>query len=193
MKICMFGASSNALDDIYYKEARELGHEIAKAGHKLIYGGSDCGLMRSCSDGVLEAGGKLLGIAPKFFDDAGILNSKCSEFIYTGTMSERKQRMEDEADAFIAVPGGIGTYDEFFETMTLKQLKIHSKPFALLNTCNYYSLLIQMLEDCAAKGFMRPECLSLFRVCSTAQEAVAYIQSDEAAKPSGAGLTGYSF
>lgn len=193
MKICMFGASSNALDEIYYSEARELGHEIARAGHTLIYGGSDCGLMRSCSDGVLEAGGKLLGIAPKFFNDAGILNRKCDDFIFTETMSERKQKMEDEADAFIAVPGGIGTYDEFFETMTLKQLRIHAKPLALLNTADYFSPLLKMLEDCAEKGFMRPDCLRLFKVCSTPREAVEYIQSDEAAESVGGGLTGYSF
>lgn len=192
MKICMFGASSNALDDIYYKEARELGHEIARAGHTLIYGGSDCGLMRSCAEGVLEAGGKLLGIAPKFFNDAGILSSKCSDFIFTETMSERKQKMEDEADAFIAVPGGIGTYDEFFETMTLKQLRIHSKPLALLNTCDYFSPLLQMLQDCADKGFMRSECLKLFKVCSTPFEAIEYISSDEATESLGSGLNGYS-
>ncbi|MCR4606508.1 MAG: TIGR00730 family Rossman fold protein [Oscillospiraceae bacterium] len=193
MKICMFGASSNALDEIYYSEARELGHEIARAGHTLIYGGSDCGLMRSCSDGVLEAGGKLLGIAPKFFNDAGILNRKCDDFIFTETMSERKQKMEDEADAFIAVPGGIGTYDEFFETMTLKQLRIHAKPLALLNTADYFSPLLKMLEDCAAKGFMRPDCLKLFKVCSTPREAVDYIQCAEAAESVGGGLNGYSF
>ncbi len=192
MKICLFGASSNALDAIYYEQAKELGREIAGAGHTLIYGGSDCGLMRSCSDGVLEAGGKLLGIAPRFFNDAGILNRKCADFIFTETMSERKQKMEDEADAFIVVPGGIGTYDEFFETMTLKQLNLHAKPMALLNTEAYFSLLLQMLEDCAARGFMHPDCLKLFKVCETPREAVQYVQSEEAKKATGRGVNGYS-
>ena len=192
MKICLFGASSNALDAIYYEQAKDLGREIAGAGHTLIYGGSDCGLMRSCSDGVLEAGGKLLGIAPRFFDDAGILSRKCADFIFTETMSERKQKMEDEADAFIVVPGGIGTYDEFFETMTLKQLNLHAKPMALLNTCGYFSLLLQMLEDCAARGFMHPDCLKLFKVCETPAEAVQYVQSEEAKKATGRGVNGYS-
>ena len=192
MKICLFGASSNSLDEIYYEQAKELGHEIARAGHTLIYGGSDCGLMRSCSDGVLDEGGRLLGIAPRFFNDAGILNKKCADFIYTDTMSERKQKMEDEADAFIMVPGGIGTYDEFFETMTLKQLNLHSKPLALLNTADYFLPLLKMLEDCASKGFMDPGCLGLFKVCDTPREAVEYVQSDEALSAKGKGINGYS-
>ncbi len=192
MKICLFGASSNTLDQIYYSHARELGRLIAQKGHTLIYGGSDCGLMRACAEGVLQEKGRILGIAPRFFKDAGVLSGSCSEFIYTETMSERKQAMEDNADAFITLPGGIGTYDEFFETMTLKQLQVHSKPVAVLNTAGYYTLLMQLLSDCAAKGFMHPDCLKLFRLCSTPAEALDYITSEEAGKTSGKGLTGYN-
>ena len=192
MKICLFGASSNTLDPVYYADAKELGRLIGLGGHTLIYGGSDCGLMRSCAEGVLETNGRILGIAPRFFLDAGILSVKCTEFLYTETMSARKQAMEDNADAFITLPGGIGTYDEFFETLTLKQLQVHNKPVALLDTAGYYSRLMDLLRDTAEKGFMHPDCLKLFHLCSTPDEALTYILSDEAGRVSGKGLTGYN-
>ena len=192
MKICLFGASSNTLDPVYYSDAKELGRLIGLGGHTLIYGGSDSGLMRSCAEGVLEAKGKILGIAPRFFLEAGVLSVKCTDFLYTESMSTRKQAMEDNADAFITLPGGIGTYDEFFETMTLKQLQVHNKPVAVLNTAGYFSRLMDLLSECAEKGFMHPGCLKLFRLCSTPEEALAYVLSDESARFSGKGLTAYN-
>ena len=192
MKICLFGASSNTLDPIYYAEAKELGRLIGLGGHTLIFGGSDSGLMRACAEGVAETGGDLLGIAPRFFKDAGVPSVPCSRFLYTETMSERKQAMEDQAEAFITLPGGIGTFDEFFETLTLKQLQVHAKPVALLNTAGYFTLLLDLLRDSASKGFMSPRCLELFRLCSTPQEALDYICSDEASRIDGSGLTAYN-
>ncbi len=192
MNICLFGASSNSLAPVYYSDARELGRLIGKGGHTLIYGGSDCGLMKSCANGVLETNGRILGIAPRFFLEADVLSTYCTDFIYTETMSERKQTMEDNADAFITLPGGIGTYDEFFETLTLKQLRVHNKPVAVLNTADYFMRLIDLLRECAEKGFMHPDCLNLFRLCSTPEEALSYVMSDETANTSGKGLTGYT-
>lgn len=188
MKVCIFGASSNSLSEEYYTAAEKLGHLLAESGHTLVYGGSEKGIMRACADGIVESGGKLIGVAPSFFKDFGVLSSRCSEIIYSSTMSERKQIMEDISDAFIVLPGGVGTFDEFFETMTLKQLNIHSKPLALLNTLGYYNELITMLECSADKGFMSAGCLNLYKICDTPDQAVEYIQSSEAASIKGRGL-----
>ena len=188
MKVCIFAASSNSLDSIYYSEAKSLGKLLAQSGHTLIYGGSERGIMRACADGITEQGGKLIGIAPTFFRDAGVISSRCSEVIYTHTMSERKQKMEDLSDAFIVMPGGIGTFDEFFETITLKQLNVHSKPLALLNTEGYFNEMILMLKAAAEKGFLGKNCLNLFQVCSSPAEAVRYIENASSHPIMGSGI-----
>jgi len=178
MKICVYGASSAELEQVYFDEAFALGAMLAKAGHSLIFGGGNSGLMGSCARGAASEGGEIIGIAPRFFDEPGILFPECTEFIFTETMSERKKLMEDSADAFIILPGGIGTYEEFFETLTLKQLGQHDKPMALMNTNAYYSAMNAMLEHTVSAGFMGRSCLELFAICQSPSEAVAHIESD---------------
>ncbi len=174
MNICVFGASSNRLDSVYFEEAKALGLAMAQAGHTLVFGGGASGLMGACAAGAREAGGEIVGIAPRFFDEPGILLKDYGKLIFTETMSERKSMMEDMAEAFIALPGGIGTYEEFFETLTLKQLGRHSKPMALLNTRGYYGPMVEMLEKTADSGFMSRSCIELFALCSTPGEAVEH-------------------
>lgn len=180
MNICIYGASSDNLDKIYFDEAFELGRLMAANGHTLIFGGGEGGLMGACARGVHSLGGSIIGIAPKFFDEPGILCTYCTEFIFTETMNERKKIMEDRADAFITLPGGIGTFEEFFETLTLKQLGRHGKPMAVLNTEGYYDAMAVLLENAADKGFMSRSCLDIFDVCSSPAEA---LQKIENAKP----------
>lgn len=175
MNICIYGASSDSLDKIYYDEAFELGKLMAENGHTLIFGGGEGGLMGACARGVHSIGGSIIGIAPKFFDEPGILCSYCTEFIFTETMNERKKIMEDKADAFITLPGGIGTFEEFFETLTLKQLGRHNKPMAVLNTASYFDKMSAMLNDTADKGFMSHNCLEIFDICSSPAEALTKI------------------
>ncbi len=179
MNICVFGASSNRLEQVYFDQAHALGCAIALGGHTLVYGGGASGLMGACARGARETGGGIVGIAPRFFDEPGILLKDYGEFIYTDTMSERKSIMEDRADAFIALPGGIGTYEEFFEVLTLKQLGRHAKPMALLNTAGYFDPMVLMLEKTASSGFMSGSCLELFSLCSTAEEAVEHCVKEE--------------
>ncbi len=174
MNICVFGASSNRLDNVYFEQAEVLGLAMAKAGHTLVFGGGASGLMGACARGVRKAGGDIVGIAPRFFDEPGILLKDYGQLIFTETMSERKTLMEDKAEAFIALPGGIGTYEEFFETLTLKQLGRHSKPMALLNTLGYFDPMVEMLEKTAESGFMSRSCLELFALCRTPEEAVEH-------------------
>ena len=161
MKICLFGSSSTELKQIYYDEAYRLGELMAERGHSLIFGGGENGLMGSCVRGLESKGGKAIGVAPRFFDIPGILHEGCSEFIFTDSMGERKQIMEDLADAFVIVPGGVGTYEEFLEVFTLKQLGQLNKPIGILNTEHYFDILKELMENTMAKGFMKRECESL--------------------------------
>ena len=114
MNLCLFGASSADIDTLYVDAIRELGRSIAGRGHTLVFGGGATGLMGAAVRGVREGRGNVTGIAPKFFDKPGILYEQCSEFIFTDTMRQRKHIMEERSDAFIMVPGGIGTFEEFF-------------------------------------------------------------------------------
>lgn len=181
MNICMYGASSTQLEKIYYDKAEEFGRIMAGRGHGLIFGGGATGLMGSAVYGVSAGGGYSLGIAPTFFDQPGILYENCSEFIFTQTMRERKQLMEDRADAFVMVPGGIGTYEEFFEVLTLKQLGRHNKPIAVYNINGYYDLLEQMLHHTVKQGFMAQSCMELFGVFDDAETLFDYLEKNMAA------------
>lgn len=172
MNICIYGASSNSLAEEYYTAAEKFGEILGSAGHTLIFGGGNGGLMGACARGVHKTGGSIIGIAPRFFDEPGILCDYCTEFIYTETMRERKMLMEDKADAFVILPGGIGTFEEFFETLTLKQLGRHSKPMAILNTLSYYDSMIAMLENAVTNGFMSRSCLELFGFTDKEEEVL---------------------
>jgi len=176
MNICMYGASSTQLEKIYYEKAKEFGRIMAERGHGLVFGGGATGLMGAAVRGIMAAGGYSLGVAPTFFDKPGILYEDCSEFIFTQTMRERKQIMEDRADAFVMLPGGIGTYEEFFEIFTLKQLWQHSKPIAIYNINGYYDLFEQMLRHTVEQGFMKAECLELFGIFDNADDLLDYLE-----------------
>jgi len=174
MNICVYCASSDQISPDFFDAAKELGALIAKNGHTLIFGGGTGGLMGAVGRGALENGGHVIGIAPKFFDEPGVLMKNEVEFIFTETMAERKSIMEEMADAFIALPGGIGTFEEFFEALTLKQLGRHSKSISLLNTKDYYDDFNTMLSLTAKRGFMSHACLDLYKLCQTPEEALAH-------------------
>lgn len=180
MRICVYGASGNHLDPAYFEAARQLGRILARDGHTLVFGGGASGLMGACAEGAEEGGGEIIGIAPRFFDEPGILFPRCTRFVYTETMAQRKTAMFEESEAFIALPGGIGTFEEFFETLTLKQLGRHGKPMALLNTLGYYAPLSAMLERAAEDGFLSRRCFSLYALCDTPEEALHHVLTEEA-------------
>lgn len=192
MNICVFGASSDRIEKPYFDAAYSLGVLIAQGGHQLVFGGGKEGLMGACACGVLKEGGKPIGIAPRFFDEPGILMKEECDFVFTDTMSERKARMEAEADAFIALPGGIGTYEEFFEALTLKQLGQHHKPMALLNTLGYFDIFDQLLRETADKGFMSKEVLSLYALCSSPKAAMIHVTAPVCMPVQSSSLSSYS-
>jgi len=177
MDICIYGASSSELEKTYYDAAEALGRELARRRHGLVFGGGANGLMGAAARGAAAEGGKILGIAPKFFDEPGILFDGCTEFIYTDTMRERKQLMEDRSDAVVVLPGGIGTYEEFFEMLTLKQLGQSAKAIAILNTNGYYGPMEALLRHTAEQKFMSGRCMELFRVVDAPAAALDYIES----------------
>ena len=192
MNICVFGASSDRIDPAYFAAAQELGALIARGGHRFVFGAGREGLMGACARGVLEAGGRPLGIAPRFFDEPGVLLHDGCELLFTETVAERKSRMEEEADAFIALPGGIGTYEEFFEVLTLKQLGCHQKPMALLNTLGYFDAFVALLQETAEKGFMSEAVLGLYALCDTPQAALDHIARPAGPSPAPRPLSEYS-
>ena len=177
MKICVFGASSRDLEQGYFDEAFALGAELARRGHTIVFGGGASGLMGATARGAKSRGGRLIGIAPKFFDEPGILDKDCDEMIFTETMSERKKAMEDMSEAFITLPGGIGTFEEFFEALTLKQLGRHAKAMAVLNTNGYYDAMEAMMDGAVAGGFLTPDGKALYATFTDPEQLAAYVES----------------
>ena len=176
MNICVYGASSKTLDKSYLDAGVELGKLMAKRGHSLVFGGGCGGLMGAVAEGVYSEKGYIKGVSPEFFDVDGILFEHCDELIMTDTMRERKQIMEDSADAFITTPGGIGTFEEFFEILTLKQIGRHNKPMAIINTNNYYAPLLALIDKAIEGNFMTKENHNLYKVCDTPEEAIEYVE-----------------
>ena len=165
MNICLYGAARDTVPEVYIKSIHELGRELAHRGHTMVFGGGMTGMMGAAARGVREAGGHMIGVAPRFFHTPGILVEDSGELIFTDTMRQRKQIMEDLSQAFIAVPGGIGTLDEFFEIFTLRSLGQHGKPVALYNVNGYFDELIAFLKKAEAETFIGPElwdCISIF-------------------------------
>ena len=177
MKICVFGASSRDLEQGYFDEAFALGAELARRGHTIVFGGGASDLMGATARGAKSRGGRLIGIAPKFFDEPGILDKDCDEMIFTETMSERKKAMEDMSEAFITLPGGIGTFEEFFEVLTLKQLGRHAKAMAVLNTLGYYDALEAMVQRAVDERFLTADGKDLYAMFTDVGELVSYVEN----------------
>lgn len=177
MNICVYGAASNEIDKSYIEAGETLGREMGKRHHKLIFGGGNNGLMGAAARGVYEHGGYIVGIAPNFFNVDGALFVHCDELIYTDTMRERKQLMEEKSDAFVVTPGGIGTFEEFFEILTLRSLDRHKKPVAILNTNGYYDALLQFLREGVKQNFLKAGNLDLFFVSDSATEILDYCEN----------------
>lgn len=182
MNVCIFGASSDLIDKKYIKSAYDLGASLAKKGHGLVFGGGACGVMGASARGFHENGGYILGVAPEFMSEYNLFSENCTDFKITKTMAERKTYMEDHADAFIIAPGGIGTYEEFFEVYTLKQLNRHSKAIAIINPYGYYDDMINMLRHTVSESFMQQESLDLVADFCEAEDLIEYLENYHATK-----------
>ncbi len=178
MRICVFGAASPTIDEEYIKKVEIMGKMMAERGHSLTFGGGGNGLMGAAARGVKAGGGYILGVVPKFFreDTIELIYDKCDKLIEPDTMRERKQIMEDNADAFIITPGGIGTFEEYFEILTSKQLCRHNKPIAIYNIKGYYDELQAVMESAIKKNFVKKTCLEIYKMTDDLDELFTYLE-----------------
>ena len=153
----MFCGSRSGADPVYLAAAATFGRMIAGRGLTLVYGGARVGLMGAVANAALEAGGTVTGIIPKMLVSKEVAHDELSKLILTDTMHDRKDQMIAMSDAFVALPGGFGTYDELFETMTLAQIGLHEKPNALLDIGGFFQPLLALVRHTVATGFAAPE------------------------------------
>lgn len=179
MKICIFGAASAHIDEIFIKEVEALSEKLAARGHSLVFGAGATGLMGAAARGFKRGGGYIHGVIPEFFKEEEVeaIYDGCDEMTYTETMSERKRLMEDFADAFIIAPGGIGTFEEFFEVLTLKQLGRHEKALAIFNIDGYYDDLERFMQTVTERKFITFKCNELYSYFTSADEIIDYIEN----------------
>lgn len=174
MKVVVYCASSATLAPVYHEAAAALGREIVAAGAGLVCGGGRTGLMGAVTDAVLAAGGEATGVIPDFMEQRGWHHSGMSRLHVTDGMHSRKKLMLELATGVVALPGGIGTFEELFEAITWRQLGLFGGNIAIYNVEGYYDSLVAMLDTAVARGFMRPDHRELYRVVTDAREAVAY-------------------
>lgn len=159
--IAVFCGSSNGASNIYIETAKKFGKELAKRGITLIYGGASVGVMGAIANAVLNEGGHVIGIMPRFLEEREISHKRLSELIVVDSMHERKAKMAELADGFVALPGGPGTLEEFFEIYTWAQLGLHQKPCGLLNINHYFDPLVELFNHMAEEQFLDEKYLSM--------------------------------
>lgn len=170
--VCVYSASSTQIAPAYFEAATQLGRLLAIKGINLINGAGSIGLMAATSNAALAAGGTVTGVIPRFMVEQGWHHTGLTRLVETENMHERKQLMARMADAVIALPGGCGTMEELLELITWKQLGLYLNPIVILNVNGFYDPLLSMLQQAVDQHFMRPEHAGIWRVATTAEEAV---------------------
>lgn len=173
--VCVYSASSTKIAPAYFSAAERLGKLLAGQHICLINGAGSIGLMRSVADAVLQGGGKVTGVIPRFMVEQGWHHTGLTELIQVDTMHERKQKMAELSDAVIALPGGCGTLEELLEIITWKQLGLYLKPIVVLNTNGFFNPLLEMLGRAIEENFMRPQHGKIWEVAQTPEEAVRLV------------------
>ncbi|MEN8117967.1 MAG: TIGR00730 family Rossman fold protein [Bacteroidota bacterium] len=177
MNICVFSSSSNAISDAYFNEAHKLGKLIGQGDHTLINGGANVGLMEAVTISASQAGAKTIGIIPERMINRSLASDNAHEVIITKNMMDRKERMREMSDAFIALPGGFGTLEEILEVITLRQLSYHSKPIVFINTNNFFSPLFSQFELSYKENFAKKIYRELYFAANNAEEALKHINN----------------
>ena len=176
-RVCVFCGSNPGLRADYGIAVQGLAIALVRSGFDLVYGGGNVGLMGQLADAMLHAGGQVIGVIPKALCDKEVAHHGVTELRIVETMHQRKAMMNDLSDAFIALPGGYGTLDEFFEILTWAQLGIHAKPCGLLNVAGYYDSLLAMLDRAVAEGFLRPAHRKLITAENDANVLLQHLQA----------------
>jgi uncharacterized protein (TIGR00730 family) len=161
-RICVFCGSHTGNDPAFASIARESARAIVAAGYGIVYGGGGIGLMKIVADAALEAGGEVIGVIPHALARAEVAHRGLTQLHVVETMHERKALMDDLSEAFVALPGGFGTMDEFCEVLTWRELRIHNKPIGLLNPFGYYDALLALFDSMVSHGFIGPHTRALF-------------------------------
>jgi uncharacterized protein (TIGR00730 family) len=174
--VTVYCSSSQTLAEHFYIAAAELGRAIAHNKWTLIYGGNSVGLMKTVADAVRTGHGKVIGITPQIFVDHCHDDKEC-ELIVTQTMRQRKELLEQRGDAFIALPGGLGTFEELLEIIVSRSLGFHSKPIVLLNIADYWNPLLEMIDRAIEQNFIKPKARNLYFVAADVPQAIEFLKN----------------
>jgi len=183
MRICVFCSSMDDLEDEFSRSTQALGRWIGEHGHALVWGGCNVGLMNVLGHAVRQSGGTTHAVVPRFMQEKGLVFEAADAVDVVDSMHARKQRMRELADGFVALPGGVGTWEEFFEVLALKKLKRLQAPLVLMNTRRYYDALLQQMQHSLSERFSPPDLLQFFEVAVSVEEATAILESRPADSP----------
>ena len=176
MNICVFGAARDEIDGEFFALGEALGEAMGRRGHAMVFGGGAHGLMGAAARGCHRTGGRIISVVPWFFDGPGILWEDNAELIRMDTLAERKAIMMERSQAFLVLPGGLGTFDEFFEVLTMVNLGLHHKPIALLECGGYWDTARALIRDAVDKGFAAPSALELFDVFTDPEACLDWLE-----------------
>lgn len=179
-RVCVFSGSSPGADLAYRAAARDLGTRLAERGTDVVYGGASVGLMGAVADAALEVGGRVIGVIPQSLVDREVAHPALTELRVVGSMHARKALMAELSDAFVALPGGVGTLEELFEVYTWNQLGLHAKPLALFNVRGYFDGLVRFLDHAVAERFVTPAHREMLLVGEDARALIDALEAWEA-------------
>jgi uncharacterized protein (TIGR00730 family) len=183
--LAVFCGSRVGVNPAYAEAGRALGRGLGQAGIRLVFGGGRIGIMGVVADATLAAGGKVLGVIPEFLTQWEVAHTNVTEMVVTDSMHSRKRRLYDESDAFLIMPGGLGTFDEAFEIITWRQLRLHDKPILLCNVAGSVEPLVATIEHAIEQGFADPACRALFEVIQGVPAVLERLKT----LPAGTGVT----
>jgi hypothetical protein len=177
--ICVYCGSSDRVPAVYLDSAYEMGQVIGRQGLRLVYGAGKTGLMGAVADGVLSEGGEVIGVIPQLFNTPQLAHARLTRLEVVADMHTRKARLIELADAMVALPGGYGTFEEFFEALTWAQIGLHSKPIGLLNVQHYFEPLLKMVSHAQAEGMIYDVHRALFVQAETPAALLAELQAHQ--------------
>ena len=181
--VTVYCSSSRKVAPVYFDAARQVGAAIARERWRLVYGGNNIGCMGALADAARAADGKVTGVTPQLLVDQGIADDKCDELVVTSGMRDRKALLEERGDAFIALPGGLGTFEEVFEIIVGRVLGYHEKPIVLLNITHYYDPLLKMIDHGIEQHFIRARAKDAYFVTHSVARAIASLRQEPGAEP----------
>jgi len=180
--LCIFCGSSSGLKSEYAAAAEDMGRLLGERGVRVVYGGGNVGLMGVLADAALAAGGEVIGVIPQMLVDKELAHRHVTDLRIVGSMHERKALMAELSDAFVALPGGLGTYEELFEVLTWAQLHIHHKPCGCLNVLGYFDPLARLLDHAVAEGFLRAEQRRLLVMAADPSDLLGLLSDQQPAR-----------